>query len=62
MKASACSYLLPVYYTLLLRLNGAGKPLRRLDTLLQALRGIPTQTGLPVRAAWLGGPFEKVIV
>ena len=40
-------------------MNWASKPLRSLDTMLNAIGGTTTQTGLTVRAACLDRTFEK---
>jgi hypothetical protein len=58
---TGCSKWNPIEHRLFsqISLNWAGKPLRRLDTMLKYIRGTTTQTGLTVRAAYLGGTFEK---
>jgi hypothetical protein len=58
---TGCSKWNPIEHRLFsqISLNWAGKPLRSLDTMLNAIRGTTTQTGLTVRAAVLDGTFEK---
>lgn len=58
---TGCSKWNPIEHRLFsqMSLNWAGKPLRRLDIMLNYIRGTTTQTGLTVRAALLDGPFEK---
>jgi ribosomal protein S10 len=58
---TGCSKWNPIEHRLFsqISLNWAGKPLRSLDTMLKYIRGTATQTGLTVRAAYLGGTFEK---
>jgi hypothetical protein len=58
---TGCSKWNPIEHRLFsqISLNWAGKPLRSLDIMLNALRGTTTQTGLSVRAAVLDGTFVK---
>lgn len=58
---TGCSKWNPIEHRLFsqISLNWAGKPLRSLDIMLNAIRGTSTQTGLTVRATLLDGTFEK---
>lgn len=58
---TGCSKWNPIEHRLFsqISLNWAGKPLRSLDIMLNAIRGTTTQTGLTVQAAMLDGTFEK---
>jgi hypothetical protein len=58
---TGCSKWNPIEHRLFsqISLNWAGKPLRSLDTMLNAMRGTVTSTGLRVRAALLDGTYAK---
>lgn len=58
---TGCSKWNPIEHRLFsqISLNWAGKPLRSLDIMLNAIRGTTTQTGLTVQAARLDGTFAK---
>ncbi len=58
---TGCSKWNPIEHRLFsqISLNWAGKPLRSLDIMLNAIRGTTTQTGLTVRTALVDGIFEK---
>ncbi len=58
---TGCSKWNPIEHRLFsqISLNWAGKPLRSLDTMLNAIRGTVTRTGLRVRAALLDGTYQK---
>jgi Rhodopirellula transposase DDE domain len=58
---TGCSKWNPIEHRLFsqISLNWAGKPLRSLDTMLNAIGGTVTRTGLRVRAALLDGIYVK---